>query len=238
MQRALGAWQVWALGIQQSWRQGRALLGPRSEFIEEDSIAIPLQLYISRAPCWSARISTIWLHLTVLSTVSLWGSVCFKNPWAEGNFPLQACVCHWPAAPFTNSFLMLPSSLHFPASICWLLSLSRRLWGTWSSLSWTSLLNVQSVLSLLTQSLITLLSLAGHRCCPRSYHHGTAPVIHNHCNHLGLDKTFSVLRHSFYLFSAASRKVYNAWLKLVRWALFLPYFWYLCHKLSLSFYFK
>ncbi|XP_045021840.1 phospholipase A and acyltransferase 3-like [Bubalus bubalis] len=45
---------------------------------------------------------------------------------------------------------------------------------------------------------------SGHRCCPRSYHHGTAPVIHNHCNHLGLDKTFSVLRHSFYLFSAAS----------------------------------
>ena len=117
---------------------------------------------------------------------------------------------------------MLPSSLHFPASICWLLSLSRRLWGTWSSLSWTSLLNVQSVLSLLTQSLITLLSLAGHRCCPRSYHHGTAPVIHNHYNHLGLDKTFSVLRHSFYLFSAASWKVYNALLKLVRWALFLP----------------
>ena len=29
---------------------------------------------ISRAPCWSARISTIWLHLSVLSTVNLWGS--------------------------------------------------------------------------------------------------------------------------------------------------------------------
>lgn len=40
----------------------------------------------------------------------------------------------------------------------------------------------------------------------------------------GLDKTFSVLRHSFYLVSATSWKVYNALLKLLRWVLFLPSF--------------
>ena len=187
---------------------------------------------ISRAPCWSARISTIWLHLPVLSTVTLWGSVCFKNPRAEGNFPLQACVCHWPAAPFTNSFLMLPSSLHFPASICWLLSLSRRLWGTWSSLSCTSLLNVQGVLSLLTQSL-THSPLS----CRSEMLFQQLPSWNCTCytKSLQSSQSWGIFLN---LFSAASRKVYNAWLKLVRWALFLPYFWYLCHKLSLSFYFK
>ena len=32
----------------------------------------------------------------------------------------------------------------------------------------------------------------------------------------------SVLRYSFYLFSAASSKVYNALLNLAKWVLFLP----------------
>ena len=38
----------------------------------------------------------------------------------------------------------------------------------------------------------------------------------------GLGKIFTTLRHSFYLFSTANRKVYNALLKLLRQVLFLP----------------
>ena len=38
----------------------------------------------------------------------------------------------------------------------------------------------------------------------------------------GSDGTFTTLRYSFYLFSAASWKVYNVLLKSVRWIFFLP----------------
>ena len=89
----------------------------------------------------------------VLSAATLWGSVCFKNSQGQRSFPLHACVLCWQLAPSTNCFPILPFSPHFPANICWLLSLSGKLRGMSSSLSWMSLLNVQSALSFLTQSL-------------------------------------------------------------------------------------
>ena len=42
------------------------------------------------------------------------------------------------------------------------------------------------------------------------------------CLGKGSDRTLTTLRYSFYLFSAASWKVYNALLELVSWVLFLP----------------
>lgn len=82
------------------------------------------------------------------------GDVCFKYSQGEVSFPLQTCVCHWPAGPTHHSFPILPSSPHFPANVSWLLSLSRRPRGMGGSRSWMFLLNVQRVLRFLTQNLI------------------------------------------------------------------------------------
>ena len=54
----------------------------------------------------------------------------------------------------------------------------------------------------------------------------------------GSGKTFTDLKYSFYLFSAANWKVYNAQLILAKWILFYLPSSSLCWKLSLSFHFN